>query len=143
MVDEERILAKIAELRGYLKKLKEIIPKTFKEYEESEVVRRACERLLQISIECVLDICDIIFSGLELGIPAEEEDIIEGIRKEKVISDETAKKLKGMRGMRNILIHRYPYVDDEVVFKSLKEELGDFDIFIQEIINFLKKRKKN
>jgi uncharacterized protein YutE (UPF0331/DUF86 family) len=141
MVDEERILAKIAELRGYLKKLKEIVPKTFKEYEESEVVRRACERLLQISIECALDICDIIFSGLELGIPAEEEDIIEGIRKEKVISDKTAKKLKGMKGMRNILIHRYPYVD-EVVFKSLKEELGDFDIFIQEIVDFLKKRKQ-
>ncbi|RLI98408.1 MAG: hypothetical protein DRP00_02035 [Candidatus Aenigmatarchaeota archaeon] len=142
MLDEERILAKIAELRGYLKKLREITPKTFDEYEESEIVRRACERLLQISIECVLDICDMIFSGLELGIPTGEEDIIERIRKERVISEKTARKLKGMRSVRNILVHRYPYVDDERIFKNLKEELKDFDTFIGEILKFLKKSKK-
>lgn len=141
MVDEERILAKIAELRGYLKKLKEIVPKTFEEYEESEIVRRACERLLQISIECVLDVCDMIFSQLKLGVPSGEEDIIERLMKEKVITKKTAQKLKGMRGVRNVLVHRYPYVDDEMIFKSLSEELKDFNIFIEEVLKFLKNRK--
>jgi len=141
MVDEERVLSKIAELRGYLKKLKEIIPKTLKEYKESEVKRRACERLLQISIECVLDLCDIIFSGLRLGVPTSEEDIIERLRKEKVITDETFQKLRGMRGVRNILVHRYPYVDDEKIYESLTKELKDFDIFIDEVLKFLKKEQ--
>lgn len=141
MVDEERALSKIAELRGYLNKLKEIIPKTLKEYKESEVKRRACERLLQISIECVLDLCDIIFSGLRLGVPTSEEDIIERLRKEKVITDETLQKLKGMRGVRNILVHRYPYVDDEKIYESLTKELKDFDIFIDEVLKFLKKEQ--
>jgi len=141
MVDEERVLSKIAELRGYLKKLKEIIPKTLNEYKESEVKRRACERLLQISIECVLDLCDIVFSGLRLGVPTSEEDIIERLRKEKVITDETFQKLKGMRGVRNILVHRYPYVDDEKIYESLTKELKDFDIFIDEVLKFLKKEQ--
>lgn len=66
MVDRERILSKIAELRGYLRELREIAPKTFEEYKESKVKRRASERTLQISIECALDLCDIIFSGLKL-----------------------------------------------------------------------------
>ena len=66
MVDRERILAKIAELRGYLERLRGIAPKTFEEYERLEVNRRACERLLQISVECELDICDVVFSGLRL-----------------------------------------------------------------------------
>jgi uncharacterized protein YutE (UPF0331/DUF86 family) len=142
MVDEERILTKIAELRGYLEKLKEITPKTFEEYEESEIVRRACERLLHISIECVLDVCDIIFSQLKLGIPAAEEDIIESLRREKVITKKTTQKLKGMKGVRNILVHRYPYVDDERVFQSLKNELEDFDTFIHEILKFLESKKR-
>ncbi len=138
MVDEERILSKITELKGYIKKLKEIIPKSFEEYEESEITRRACERLLQISIECVLDVCDIIFSQLKLGIPTGEEDIIERLAKEKVITKRTAQKLKEMKGVRNILVHRYPYVDDEKIFQSLTTELKDFDVFIGEILKFLK-----
>jgi len=138
MVDKERTLSKIAEIRGYLKKLKEITPKTFEEYEKSEVKRRACERLLQISIECTLDICDIIFSELELGVPTSEEDIIEKLNQEKVITDETTQKLKSMRGIRNVLAHRYPHVDDERLFQSLRTELKDFDVFIHEILKFLK-----
>lgn len=142
MVDRERILSKMSELRGYLEKLKEIVPQTFKEYSRSELKRRACERLLQISIECMLDICDLVFSGLKLGIPLSEEDIIERLNAEGVITNKTASKLKGMKGMRNILVHRYPYVDDEKIFRSLKTELKDFDIFIEEILHFLEKERK-
>jgi uncharacterized protein YutE (UPF0331/DUF86 family) len=142
MVDRERVLSKIAELRGYLEKLKEITPKTLEEYERSELERRACERLLQISIECVLDVCDIIFSGLKLGVPVSEEDIIEKLNHARVITDTATRMLNGMRGTRNILVHRYPYVDDEKIFRSLTTELKDFDIFMDEILNFLKKKKK-
>ena len=140
MVDEERILSKIAELKGYLKKIKEIVPPTFQEYEESEIKRRACERLLQISIQCVLDICDLIFVGLELGVPRSEEDIIERLKHEKVITSSTAQKLKGMKGVRSILVYRYPYVDDEKIFENLTKELNDFYVFIDEIIYFLERR---
>jgi len=142
MVDRERTLSKVAELRGYLVTLKEVTPKTFSEYEKSELNRRACERLLQISIECVLDVCDIIFSGLKLGVPASEEDIIERLNRAGVISDRTTNKLKGMKGTRNILVHRYPYVSDEKIFRSLTKEIKDFDVFIDEVLNFLKKQKK-
>ncbi|MDI6847818.1 MAG: DUF86 domain-containing protein, partial [Candidatus Bathyarchaeia archaeon] len=108
-------MSKISELRGFLEKLKEIAPKTFEEYEQSEVKRRACERLLQISIECALDVCDVVFSGLRLGVPASEEDIIEKLNRAGVITDGTTSKLKGMKGMRNILVHGYPCVDDEKI----------------------------
>jgi hypothetical protein len=40
MVDRERMLAKIAELRGYLERLREITPKTFEEYERLEVKQK-------------------------------------------------------------------------------------------------------
>jgi len=143
MVDRERILSKIAELRSYLEELKKIKPKSFEEYEQSGLNRRACERLLQISIECVLDVCDVIFSGLKLGVPASEEDIIEKLNRARVMTDKTTNKLKGMKRMRNVLVHRYPYVDDEKIFRSLTTEIKDFDVFIDEILNFLKKKEKH
>lgn len=52
MLDRERILAKIDVLDGYLKELREILPASFGEYKKIEK-RRACERLLQVSIECI------------------------------------------------------------------------------------------
>jgi len=47
-------------------------------------------------------------------------------------------KLRLMRGFRNILVHRYAEVDDELVFENLKN-IGDFREFKEQIISFLKK----
>lgn len=143
MIDRERVLSKIAELKGYLEELKKVTPKDLEEYKKSELKRRACERVLQISIESVLDICDILFSGLNLGVPANEQDIIEKLNINGVLTDEITKKLKGMRATRNALVHRYPYVDDEKIFKSLTTELKDFDTFINETLKSLEKHKGN
>lgn len=43
MVDRERILARIDDLEGYLRELREIIPGDFAAYHEV-AKRRACER---------------------------------------------------------------------------------------------------
>ena len=138
MLDEERILAKVDELKSYLDELRKIIPEDLKSYKSSIEKRRACERLLHISIECVMDICSIIVSNLRLGLPSEEGVIIEKLRGANVISERMKNKLRRMRGFRNILVHRYGRVKDELVYKVLTENLGDFDKFINEIIAFLK-----
>lgn len=74
MVDRERILAKLDELEGYVRELRQVAPESFAEYMQKVENRRACERLLQISIECIIDICGLFVSGLRLGLPAEEDD---------------------------------------------------------------------
>lgn len=77
MVDRERILGKMAELDGYLNELRQILPQSFDEYVRSIEKRRACERLLQIAVEAVIDICAMLVQGLRLGLPAEEDDVFE------------------------------------------------------------------
>ena len=72
MVDRDRILAKLDELRAYEGELRTILPQDFAEYMASSGKRRAIERLLQISIDRVLDICNLLVAGLRLGLPAEE-----------------------------------------------------------------------
>ena len=69
MLDRERIMAKIDVLDGYLRELRTIAPANFEEYATIEK-RRACERLLQVSIECVIDISSLLVTGLRLGLPA-------------------------------------------------------------------------
>jgi len=107
------------------------------EYNGSIEKKRACERLLQISIENVIDICNIIISGLKLGIPSDEDIIFDKLRDKKVISMGMKNILIEMKGFRNILVHKYGKVDNERVFENIGE-LDDFDKFKEEIIRFLK-----
>lgn len=140
MLDRDRVLSKIDELRGYLRELKQIAPSNFSEFKNSIENRRACERILHISIESVLDICSLIISGLRLGLPRMEGDLIEKLRETGVISEETAGKIRLMRGFRNILVHRYGEVDDSLVYRFLQENLKDFDTFSEEILAYLRER---
>lgn len=142
MVNKERILTKIKELQDYLKELKQIIPKTLEEYKASIEKKRACERLLHVSIECVLDVCDMIVEELDLGIPSDEEDILEKLKSAEVIPIEIVNKVKEMKRFRNVLVHRYGLVKDENVFEILTKDVKDINVFINEILEFLKKRRK-
>jgi uncharacterized protein YutE (UPF0331/DUF86 family) len=138
-VDKERILSKLAELDGYLHELEEVSPKSYKVYRASIEKKRACERLLHISIECVLDICSILTSELKLGLPSTQEALFAKLESSHIISSQLMSNLKKMRSFRNIVVHRYGTVDDELVYKILKSNMGDFLDFKKEILEFLKK----
>ncbi|PIN78060.1 hypothetical protein COV15_00150 [Candidatus Woesearchaeota archaeon CG10_big_fil_rev_8_21_14_0_10_34_12] len=138
-MDKKRVLSKIDELDSYLAELDTIKPVNFEEYGNSVEKKRACERLLQISIEAVVDMCNMIISGLKLGLPANEEEILNKLENKRVISKEMKKILTKMKGFRNILVHKYGAVDDELVFEMLPEKSEDFEKFREEILRFLEK----
>lgn len=137
MLDRDRILIKIDQLEGYLKELREILPADFTGYQKIER-RRACERLLQVSIEAVIDICHLLVAGLRLGIAAEEDDLFEKLKGAGIISLETTEVLKVMKGFRNILVHEYTRIDDRIVYEIAKTRLADFEAFKQQVLQFLK-----
>ena len=137
MLDRDRLLAKIDVLEGYLKELREILPGSFEEYKKVEK-RRACERLPQVSIECVIDICGLMVIGLRLGLPAEEDDLFEKLEQAGIITSSRKESLKKMKGFRNILVHEYGHVDDSIVYEILQNNLNDFGAFKQEILQAIK-----
>ena len=136
-LDRERILAKIDQLDAYIAELQEIAPSSFVEYQRVEK-KRGCERLLQVSIEVVIDICNLLVSGLRLGLPAEEEDLFRKLLKAGVMSKEMGEKLREMRGFRNILVHEYAQVDDRLIYEAVKTKLEDFALFRRDVLAYLK-----
>ena len=134
-MDEKRILSKIDELDSYLEELEKIKPADLEEYIENGEKKRACERLLQLVIETMIDTGNLLLIEKKLGLPADEDDVFDKLKKNKVISPEMEKTLSGMKGMRNILVHKYAEVNDELVFEAIHEHLGDFDKFKGEVLN--------
>lgn len=136
MLDSERILAKLDELYGYQRELRQIMPASFAQFKKIEK-KRACERLMQVSIECVIDVCALTVSGLRLGLPSEEDDLFERLEEAGVISSDMKEILKKMKGFRNLLVHEYGRVDDEIVYDMVKNRLRDFIDFKKEITKVL------
>jgi len=137
MLDRDRILAKLDELDGYGRELRQIVPQTFEEYLQKVEKRRATERLLQISVECILDVCHLFVSGLRLGLPAQEDDLVGRMDAAGLISPDLAGLLRRMRRFRNILVHEYGEVDDHIVFETARERLADLVRFRGEILKAL------
>ena len=139
MVDRDRVLAKLDELDGYLGELRAIAPSDIEEYARIEK-KRSCERLIQMAVEATIDVCAMLVTGLRLGLPAEENDLFEKLARRGAISEAMAETLTRMKGMRNILVHAYGRVDDELVFETVRDRLGDFATFKREVLDFLRRR---
>ncbi len=138
MVDKDRILAKIDELDSYINEFIQIAPVDFEEYQKIEK-KRSCERLLHLCIECIIDIAKLFVSGLRLGLPSEENDLFNKMQKKGIVSKEMNVALKKMKGFRNILVHEYATIDDELVFSVARTKLEDFRKFKEEVLKTLKK----
>jgi uncharacterized protein YutE (UPF0331/DUF86 family) len=137
VIDRDRLLAKLDELDGYLGELRSIAPARFEEYLRVEK-KRACERLVQMSVEAVIDACALLVTGLRLGLPGDEDDLFDKLVRRAVISTPMADTLRRMKGLRNLLVHEYGRVNDEIVFDAARHHLGDFDAFKREILTFLR-----
>jgi uncharacterized protein YutE (UPF0331/DUF86 family) len=137
-LDWERILIKVAQLDGYLRELAGITPRTLAEYQGVEK-KRACERLLQLSVEVVIDICSALVTNLRLGLPAEEDDLIHKLTEGRVLSSEMGARIREMKGLRNVLVHEYAHIDDRLVYEALTERVKDFGTFKQEVLAYLKR----
>jgi uncharacterized protein YutE (UPF0331/DUF86 family) len=138
VVDRARVLAKLDELHGYLRELRSVVPDRFEDYLAVEK-RRSCERLLQVSVEAVIDTCALLVTDLRLGLPGDEEDLLEKLAVDEVLSRPTLGLVRRMKGMRNILVHEYGRVDDALVFETVRERLGDFAAFEGEVLAFLRR----
>jgi uncharacterized protein YutE (UPF0331/DUF86 family) len=50
---------------------------------------------------------------------------------------ETVGTLRRMKGCRNILVHEYGHVLDELIFETITTRLGDFDDFRRAVLQAL------
>jgi len=48
-------------------------------------------------------------------------DILENLVKSEILNEEMKKKLRAMRGFRNIVVHRYGWVDENIAFERQQD----------------------
>ncbi|SKA76519.1 Uncharacterized conserved protein YutE, UPF0331/DUF86 family [Caloramator quimbayensis] len=129
---------KIKELQKNLLHLEQVSKVVNKENLKEDIIRYwGIERGLHISVECVLDISNIIISSLGLERPESYRETILTLYKQGIIPEKFAKQISGMASFRNILVHDYTRLDEDVVLDILKNRLNDFSVFIKYINKYL------
>lgn len=92
-----------------------------------------------MAIESVIDVCAMIVSSERLGMPSNEDSIIDILVEKNVLDKEFGERLKDMKGFRNILIHRYAHLNDRIVYSNLTDYLDDFSKFNRTIQSYIKR----
>ena len=134
----EQILSKLAEIEESIDLVKENMPEEFEEYKKLGIVKDGIYKRLEFSIENVINICSIINSDLKLGIPAKEQDVTDNLISEGIISEKMQELIRQMKGFRNIVVHRYGKIDDQITFAIISDHIDDFCEFDNEIRMFLR-----
>ena len=129
---KKRISDKIKEVKIYLNQLMSIKPSSLNKYITDFKTKAACERYFERITESLSDITVLLIKEMKLSFPDEGNDCFEILIKEKIVDFDLAKKLKEMRGMRNIIAHQYGSIDDELVYSAINKELyRDVNTFIK------------
>ena len=137
-VDITPIVARLNIIADCVNALKELQPLTYEEFARDYVVHAAVERHLQVAIQAALDIGSMILAELSAKPPKDYASIFPDMSKVGILPPDFADKLAGMARFRNVLVHLYVEVDlRKVLYHYLQTSLGDFELFIQYVSEYL------
>lgn len=90
---------------------------------------------LQRACEAAIDIAMYIVSNRKLGVPQTKKEAFIKLEENNLISKEVSMNMQKMIGFRNIAIHDYKQIDEEVLEDVIKNHLEDITEFAKEILN--------
>lgn len=84
---------------------------------------------LQISIQIIIDVGNHILASLKENQIEEYIDIIDKLGEKEIIPKEFAEKIRGITGLRNLLVHEYGIIKIEKIYDILQNNISDFEEF--------------
>ena len=137
MVKPEIIDDRLKKLQDNLEKLSEL-KKTGKDEFISDFRNSSSAKyLLQVSIECCLDIANHIIASEKYRRPDDYADSFRVLHENKVIPDSLIDSLVEMAKFRNRIVHIYWEIDENFIYEILQNYLNDFELYIESISKIL------
>jgi uncharacterized protein YutE (UPF0331/DUF86 family) len=97
---------------------------------------------LHIVIEACIDIAQHIISDEGFREPTNYRDTFAVLTEQGILGKGDLERFENIASFRNLIVHYYERVDDAIVYRVFKENLPDFDLFVDRIINYLEREKK-
>lgn len=137
MTDAALVRRSLGSLDVYLERLEDCRRFAEADFIADMFVYHTVERLLELAIQCCLDIGMHIVTDDKLREPESYADIFSSLQEGKVISADLALRLSKMAKFRNLLVHIYAKVEVEKVYSILHSGLGDIDEFSKAVLDYI------
>ncbi|MBI2666417.1 DUF86 domain-containing protein [Candidatus Woesearchaeota archaeon] len=138
----KRIEQKLREIEDSLAVIDEGIPENEEDFSSAGLIKDGIYKRLEFCIQNVIDIFSMIYSSQRLGVPGTVDDIFTGFLKKGLFPKKIILLAEEMKGMRNVLVHKYGEIDDARVYAFLTERMGDFQKIVGAVEEYLKKQEK-
>jgi uncharacterized protein YutE (UPF0331/DUF86 family) len=143
---DDRIKDHLKHLNKYYLLLLESRKIPYTEFTDSLVYQGSTERFLQLAIESCINIGNRLISLFQFTKPVTTPDTYADIFKELgrlgVVDHDFTQRLIKMARFRNRLVHLYWDIDPESIYGFLQDNLNDFKLFQEAVVEFLRKNKK-
>ncbi len=137
LVKAEIIENRIKKLQEYLEKLSQLSGIDKKNFLTDFRNTESSKYLLQVSIECCLDIANHIIASEKFRSPLDYADSFRVLNEQKIVPDSLIERLIEMAKFRNRLVHIYWEIDNELIYEIVKDYLDDFSQYSQVILKIL------
>ena len=139
-----RILAEriLGDIKANVRDLRNATDITWEVYRTDKRARRFVERTLHIIIEACIDIAQHIISDEGFREPSSYRETFAILTENGILRKEDLERFENIASFRNLIVHYYERVDDAVVYGLFKENLSDFDLFLDRMIQYLEREKK-
>lgn len=99
--------------------------------EPSDIYRR--RYAVQAAAQAAIDLANHVIASEGWRVPQDYGDAFTVLAEHHVITQELGMKLRGLAGLRNLLVHLYDEIDDERVAREAKSGLPDLSAIAQAV----------
>ena len=136
-INVEMIRSRAREIREGLDKIRIYTSQTDDDFFADERNLYTVMHLLLMCIEAVAGICNHLLAKLAHRAPASYSECFEGLQELDILDDALVNRLIQMARFRNILVHRYWQIEPDLILRYARENLEDFELFLQHIGRFV------
>ncbi len=138
MPDKAVICAKLEVMLGYYQELRQVVEKiTIDNYKKDILIKRTIEREIQLIVESATDINNMLLKKIDKGPAKDYFNSFIDLAENNIIEMDFALQIAPSTGLRNILVHEYNRIDDNIVFNSIENIIKYYKRYFEEISEYL------
>jgi len=114
--------------------LEELSRRDYREIMEDYILLSSLERNIQVAVEFLIDLSNYILAETTGETPDTYKDIVSRVGKLCNIDDQLIREIRGIVGLKNIIVHLYADIDYELVLGELKDIVNNMFKFVSELL---------
>ena len=141
MIDKTMVKTKIRLIQKDLKELKRFEKMSFDDMAKNYLHHKAVERIIEVIINEAIDINQHLISEKKsdkISFDFKESFLI--LAELKVYPQKFAGEISLSIGLRNILVHQYRKLDEEIFYQSIGQCLRQYSQYCRYILKYLEKK---